>query len=110
MVPLTQLDVWNGRAILTPLPSLVIETDASTQGWGSVCNGVRIRGLWSQEERLHHINYLELLAGAFALKSFTKEQILLHVRLRMDNTTAIAYINKLGATHSLVLSNLVDRL
>ena len=109
---LTQLDAWNGRAILTPPPNLqlVIETDASTQGWGAVCNGVRFGGLWSQAERLHHINCLELLAGAFALKSFTKNQILLHVRLRMDNTTAIAYINKLGGTHSLVLSNLVARL
>ena len=107
---LTQLDAWNGRVILTPPPSLVIETDASTQEWGAACNGARIGGLWSQAERLHHINCLDLLAGAFALKSFTKEQILLHVRLRMDNTTAIAYTNKLGGTHSLVLSNLVARL
>ena len=104
---LTQLDALNGRAILTPPPNLVIETDASTQGWGTVCNGIRIGGLWSQAERLHHINCLELLAGAFAQKSFTKIQILLHVRLRMDNTTAIAYINKLGGTRSLVLSKQV---
>ena len=60
---LTQLDAWNGRAIPIPPPSIVIETDASTQGWGAVCNRVRIGGLWSQVERLHHINCLELLAG-----------------------------------------------
>ena len=51
------------------------------------------RGLWSQNERRLHINCLELLAGAFAVKCFTKNQICLHVRLRLDNTTAIAYLN-----------------
>lgn len=101
------LDAWNGRAIFTPQPDLVIETDASKQGWGAICQDTRTGGLWSQSERLLHINCLELLAGAFAVKCFTRNQICLHVRLKMDNTTAIAYINKLGGTHSLVLSNLV---
>ena len=59
------------------------------------------RVLWSQNE---------LLAGAFAVKCFTKHQICLHVCLRMDNTTAIAYLNQLGGTRSLVLSNLVAEL
>ena len=44
------------------------------------------------------------------MKCFTKNQICWHVRLRMDNTTAIAYLNKLGGTRSLVLSNLVVEL
>ena len=52
------------------------------------------------------INCLELLAGSFAVKSFTNDQLCAHVRLRMDNTTAVAYVNRLGGTHSLVLSNL----
>ncbi len=104
---LAHLDAWNGRAILTPPPDLVIETDASKQGWGAACMDMRTGGLWSQNERLLHINCLELLAGAFAVKCFAKNRICLHIRLRMDNTTAIAYINKLGGTRSLVLSNLV---
>ena len=107
---IAHLNAWNGQAILTPPPDLVIETDASQQGWGAVCKEVRTGGLWSQNERLLHINCLELLAGAFAVKCFTKNQICLHVRLRMDNTTAIAYLNKLGGTRSLVLSNLVAEL
>ena len=88
----------------------MIETDASQQGWWAVCKEVRTGGLWSQNERLLHINCLELLAGAFAVKCFTKNQICLHVRLRMDNTTATAYLNKLGGTRSLVLSNLAAEL
>ena len=96
----------NGRAILSSPPDLVIETDASKVGWGAVCQGVRTGGLWSQMEKKLHINCLELLAGSIAVKSFTKNRLCAHVRLRMDNTTAVAYVNRLGGTHSLVLSNL----
>ena len=64
------------------------------------------RGLWSQMEQKLHINCLELLAGSFAIKSFTKNRLCVHVRLRMDNTSAVVYLNRLGGTRSLVLSNL----
>ena len=57
-------------------------------------------------ERTLHINCLELLAGSFAVKSFAKGRLCAHVRLRMDNTSAVAYVNRLGGTRSLVLSNL----
>ena len=63
-------------------------------------------GLWSQMEKKLHINCLELIAGTFAVKSFKKGRLCAHVRLRMDNTSAVAYVNKLGGTHSLILSNL----
>ncbi|CAB4031124.1 Hypothetical predicted protein, partial [Paramuricea clavata] len=65
-----------------------------------------IWGLWSQTERLLHINCLELLAGGFALKSFLKSKCNIHVLLLMDNTSAISYINKMGGSTSLVLSSL----
>ena len=91
---LAHLNAWNGRAILHPSPDLIIETDASMRGWGAVCQGVITGGLWSQMEQKLHINCLELLAGSF------------HVRLRMDNTSTVAYVNRLGGTHSLVLANL----
>ena len=103
---LAHLDAWNGRALLQPSPDLVIETDASKTGWGAVCLGVTTGGLWSRMESKLHINCLELLAGSFTVKSFTKDRLCVHVRLRMDNTSAVAYVNRLGGTHSLVLSNL----
>ncbi len=65
-------------------------------GLGAVCQGVQTGGLWSQMERKLHINCLELLAGSFAVKSFTKNRLCVHVRLRMDNTSAVAYVNRLG--------------
>ena len=63
---------WNGRAIITPAPDLIIMSDASMKGWGSVCNGVTTQGMWNNKERSRHINALELLAAMFAVKSFTK--------------------------------------
>ena len=103
---LAHLNAWNGRALLRPSPDVIIETDASRSGWGAVCQGVTTGGLWSQMEKKLHINCLELLAGSFAVKSFTKDRLCVHVRLRMDNVSAVAYINRLGGTHSLILSNL----
>ena len=100
------LSAWNGRAILQSPPQLTIETDASTKGWGACCGNFQTRGLWSQSERLLHINCLELLAGGFALKSFLRNKCNIHVKLMMDNTTAISYINKMGGPTSLVLSSL----
>ena len=103
---LAHLDAWNGRALLHPSPDLIIKTDASRLGCGAVCQGVRTGGLWSQMEQKLHINCLELLAGSFAIKRFTKNWLCVHVRPRMDNTFAVVYLNRLGGTRSLVLSNL----
>ena len=103
---LAHLDAWNGRTLLHPSPDLIIKTDASRLGCGAVCQGVRIGGLWSQMEQKLHINCLELLAGSFAIKRFTKNWLCVHVRPRMDNTFAVVYLNRLGGTRSLVLSNL----
>jgi len=38
------LRTWNGKDIIPPTPDMVIETDASTIGWGAVCQGVRTGG------------------------------------------------------------------
>ena len=78
-------------------PDLVITTDASLQSWGAVCQGVRTRRLWSQQEsNTLHINALELKAALFAVRAFTAKERQLHVHLRMDNRTAVAYVLKMG--------------
>lgn len=43
--------------------------------------GSKEGGLWSQMEKKLHINYLELLAGSFAVKSFTRDRFCVDVRL-----------------------------
>ena len=60
---LGHLSAWNGRTIMTEKPSLVIESDASTRGWGASCEGIQTGGPWSPEEKQWHINCLEALAA-----------------------------------------------
>ena len=85
-----------GKSITPQDPNLTMETDASMLGWGAVCRGVRTGGLWSQLEHGNHINYLELLAAAFAVKAFARDMRNSHVHLKMDNRTAVFYVNRMG--------------
>lgn len=75
---------------------LEIHTDASTTGWGCVCSDKSGSGSWSNTERQYHINYLELKAALLGLQCFAKDMNNCEILLRIDNTTAVAYINKMG--------------
>jgi hypothetical protein len=49
-----------------------ITTDASLEGWWAVetfDRNIKANGRWNQEEKVYHINYLELLAILCALKA-----------------------------------------
>ena len=101
------LEKWNGKPVLPSKPGLVLETDASLLGWGARCEEIPTGGLWSLEERNQlHINCLELLWGALAVKTFAKNLTGVHIHLKMDNTTAISYINRMGGTRSYTLSEM----
>ena len=81
-------------------PDFTIESDASTLGWGAALDEDRAGGRWSTEEAAYHINYLELLGAFLALQSFCANMQNKHVRLRIDNVTAVAHINHMGGSHS----------
>jgi len=51
-------------------------------------------------KKTYHINVLELRAARFALMCWTEDLSNAEILLRMDNSTAIAYINKMGGQHS----------
>lgn len=104
---ISNLDKMNGHPIHRDQPALIITTDASFFGWGAHCQGCRIGGPWSEEERSHYINYLELLGALLAVKSFCRNREDLSVHLKMDNSSAVAYINHLGGTRSSALYTLV---
>ena len=87
----TRMSKWNGKSILTIEPEMVVESDASNQGWGASCQGTSTGGPWSAQERTWHINCLELLAATLALKTFAKDKRGISVLLKIDNTTAVAY-------------------
>ena len=94
------LQDWNGRAMISPNPDLVITTDASKKGWGAECEGRTTQGQWSVEETKIHINVLELTAALFAIQVFVKDRQNIVVHMRLDNKSAVAHINKMGGTRS----------
>ena len=65
---------FNGKYLIQVKPQIVIQTDASLEGWGANCMGMETGGKWSVEERKLHINILELLALKNAILAFTKEK------------------------------------
>ena len=79
----------------------VITSDASNYGWGIWSDGEHSQGLWSSKEIKWPINLKELLVDFIGLKLFTRCQpCLTHIRLQMDNTTAVHYVNKIRGTIS----------
>lgn len=89
------------RPVQTPQYSCVITTDASKIGWGAVYDEHSTGGHWTFQESLAHINILELKAIQFGLSCFLSHLKSTHIRIRTDNSTAVAYINNLGGVKSL---------
>ena len=55
-------------------------------------------GYWTKEEAQHHINYLELLAVLLALQAFSTSLMGKHVKVMIDNMTALTDINYMGTS------------
>ena len=92
----TQLPMHSYSPIVQEEASVVIEADASLKGWGANCKGFRTSGVWNVDEAQCHINFLELKAAYLAIQCFLKERSRVNVLLRLDNHTAIAYLNHMG--------------
>ena len=78
-----------------------------THGWGATCDGVCTGGPWSTEETQWDINCLEALAAFHAVRCFVRDRRYASLLLRLDNTSAVCYINKLGGTVSARLNAIV---
>ena len=77
-------------------PEVTLTTDVSLVGWGCMLGETRTGGSWSPDEKSKHINYLELLAVYLALQSFTPQVTGKHVKVMVDNMTALSDINHMG--------------
>ena len=93
----------SNKPILRPNPSTIIKSASSKRGWGAVKGFLKTEGRWSTVECLSHTNYLELLAALFALKALCTGLGGTHIKLQLDNTTAVAYINNMGVQNLLSL-------
>ncbi len=82
---------------------VVVTTDASTLGWGAVCEGMPASGRWSEPQIRWHINRLEREAVFLALKEFRAQLERQHVLIRTDNTSVVSYINRQGGIRSKAL-------
>ena len=86
---------------LIPLPTdIVIYIDASKAGWGTNLGNHRINGCWNETEAELHINILELMAVEIAILAFRKNEHKKHVRLMIDNVTAVSYLQNMSGIKS----------
>ena len=94
--------VWN--PIWRENPTVELRTDASGQGWGATNLTSQTGGRWNAQEleraKSNEINYLETLAAGFGLKAFCSQIRNTHVLMRLDNSTAVAYLNNMGGVKS----------
>ena len=75
---------------------ITIECDASLVGWSALSHGEVAQGRWSELEISNDINYLKLLAAFYALQAFVGHERTILVRLKVDNSSALSYINNMG--------------
>ncbi|XP_064645941.1 uncharacterized protein LOC135499210 [Lineus longissimus] len=100
-----QLRNHNGKATISTKPTgdftiqCVLGVGyASLTGWGAVIETSKdvAQGRWTKEETRLHINVLELKVVEIALKSLARQAKNCHRHFRLDNSSAVAQINKLG--------------
>ena len=94
----------------TPAPDLHLDSDASSSGWGAHLLDQNVSGVWSAQEKLLHINLLEMKALFLGLQAFQEEVAGHHVTSMCDNSTVVAYVNKQVGTVSMSLCLLTSRL
>ena len=94
----------------TPAPDLHLYSDASSSGWGAHLLDQNVSGVWSAQEKLLHINLLEMKALFLGLQAFQEVVAGHHVTAMCDNSTVVAYVNKQGGTVSRSLCLLTSRL
>ena len=82
--------------IKSPPVDLTIFPHESLEVWEGTEQVTEIGGRWNCMKNECHINSLELQAAFFFLKAFCKNKTRLHLLLKLDNTTAVSYINQKG--------------
>ncbi|GFO07303.1 tyrosine recombinase xerc [Plakobranchus ocellatus] len=102
------------KSLVREKPRATIKSESSGYAWGAVMNNTDsdtsnnvTHGMWRDDERKEHINVLELKAAMLAVQSLCRELTDCHVRIEIDNTTAVAYINSMGGTNSLKCNDII---
>jgi ribonuclease HI len=69
---------------------------------------VTTAGKWTLVEHQYHSNILELLAVLYGLRALLGDVTGQHIHVRSDNTTAIAYITKMGGIKSVLCDSVAQ--
>lgn len=93
-----------------PVYDLEIFSHASRTGWGVFCKGRRCHGYWKVGDLCLHINVLELMVVFFGLRCFVKDMQRCNILLRVDNSAAISYINRMRDSGFRGLSSLPNEI
>ncbi|XP_028418462.1 uncharacterized protein LOC114543822 [Dendronephthya gigantea] len=89
--------LYNGTKLIKPTKVITLTTDASLSGWGAVSDVGVTNGIWSQEEKAQHINWLELTAIWLGVQCFVLTSYC-YIKVFCDNGSAVAYINNMGGS------------
>lgn len=106
------LEHWNGHSIIQTQAECTFyggTTDASKDGYG-IATQVSTQGLWTNEESEESINYLELKTILLATQLNQDTWANKTVLIKTDNTSAMAYVNKMGGTSNRKLLDLADQI
>ncbi len=97
----TQYDNEDPSSIIKAPVAAVLHADASDEGWGAVSGNLHANGRWFSHEQELHINAKELLAIEFGLKALFQKRSNIHIQIFSDNTTAVAFVRRMGGCKSL---------
>ena len=102
----------NGKNIRQKEVEIQCRTDASLLGYGGydIDSKMHCNGRWKPHESDYAINYLELLAIFFTLRSLYHDYTDVHIQIQCDNVSAIAYINDLGGMTSVDMDRLAKKI
>ena len=94
----------------TPTPDLHLYSDTSRSGWGALPLDRVVSMVWSEQDKLLHINLFEMKALFLVLQSFQELVAGRCVTAMCDNLTVVAYVNRQGRTISRSLCLLASQL
>ena len=107
------LTLLKGKPFRLDHPDMTLFSDAaSSTGWGACTEeGLRAGGPWTiYESQNLHINQMELIAAERAIKAFTKDLIVSHVLIFIENQVALSYLTKMGGTKCPHLTQVARRI
>ena len=100
------IHLQNGTSFKQIPINLTLMTDASATGWGAVLGNQTAQDFWSEEEKLLHINILELAAIHRGMLSLLWNYQHICLLIKSDSMVALANIRKKGNTKCTALTNL----